>query len=298
MRFADAWVMMPVLAKDDLVPRRADDPLSRNMAKWFHRQSDKIDQGSTIDDVIADMDACGIEKALLSARHYAFHPDSRPRGVFETTHGMSDEAFDMFMDEQAEAIARYPGRLYGSVMIDCFGVMRSYRQLERAVKDYGCKAIRVMGAFSGVSFTHPLFYPIYAKCAELDVPVTINIGVPGPSRSASTQRPIDLDDILLAFPELTVVGAHIGHPWHLETLAMLQKHDNFYLMTSGFAPKYVPAEIIQYMNSRGPHKVMWASDRPLISMERATQEAQELPLKEEVLKRYAYDNLVDVMRLD
>ena len=66
MRFADAWVMMPVLAKDDLVPRRPDDPLSRSMAKWFHRQSDQMDQGSTITDVIAEMDACGIEKALLS----------------------------------------------------------------------------------------------------------------------------------------------------------------------------------------------------------------------------------------
>ena len=79
---------------------------------------------------------------------------------------------------------------------------------------------------------------------------------------------------------------------------MLQKHDNFYLMTSGFAPKYVPTEIIHYMNTRGPQKVMWASDRPLISMDRATREAQELPLKDGVLKRYVYDNLVEVMRLE
>ena len=111
---------------------------------------------------------------------------------------------------------------------------------------------------------------------ELNIPVVINIGFPGPLRYAKYQRPLDLDDVCITFPELTVVATHIGHPWHLETVALLQKHANFRLMTSGFVPKYVPQEIIYTLNTRAQHKVMFSADYPIQDFQRCVDEALKL----------------------
>jgi predicted TIM-barrel fold metal-dependent hydrolase len=247
-----------------------------------------------MEEFIDTMDACSVGKALLCARAPWGHQATRPTGPFTISQGVADDVFDQLCAEQSELTTRFAGRLYGSVMVDPLGVSRSYRQVERAVKEYGCKAVRIMPSMSGLPIDHPLYYPIYAKCDELKVPLTVNLGVPGPWRPARLQQPMLLDDVLLAFPELKIVGTHIGHPWHLETVALLQKHPNFFLMTSGWAPKYVPAEIIHFLNTRGAHQVMWASDFPLVGIERATQEARELPIKAEVFERYARDNCLEI----
>jgi predicted TIM-barrel fold metal-dependent hydrolase len=293
----DAWANMPVPADKKLIPDVGDDPLLSNVGRWFHRQGGQMDSGASLVDFVKMMDDAGISKTLIAARHGWDHPDFKPRGVFETTHGISDEIFDQFCQEQADMVKAYPDRLFGTAHIDPLGGLQAFRQLERAVKDFGCVAARLMPAMPGIPIDDPRCYPIYARCADLGVPITINLGVPGPMRAARLQRPMLLDEILLAFPELIVVGTHIGHPWHLETVALLQKHPNFFLMTSGWAPKYVPKEILDFMNSRGANRVMFASDFPLLSMERTVQEALKLPLKENVLERYMGANCVEVFKL-
>jgi len=253
--------------------------------------------GTTLEEFIAMMDASSVGKAVMCARAPWGHPATRPTGPFTVSQGVADDIFDQVCQEQGDIVARYPGRLYGTVMVDPLGVSRSYRQVERAVKEYGCIAVRIMPSMSGLPLDHALYYPIYAKCDELGVPLTVNLGIPGPMRSARLQQPMLLDDVLLAFPQLKIVGTHVGHPWHIETVGLLQKHPNFSLMTSGWAPRYIPAEIIHFMNTRGSRQVMWASDFPLVGIERATREAKELPLKPEVFDRYARDNCIETFGL-
>src|SRR5262249_15072854 len=130
-----------------------------------------------------------------------------------------------------------------------------------------------------------------------DIPIAMNVGVPGPLWAGWVQEPMLLDEILLAFPELTIVGTHVGHPWHAETVALLQKHANFYLMTSGWLPKYLPSELIAFMNTRGAHKVMWSSDYPVQPFQRCVDEALRLPLRDGVLHRYMRTNALEVFRL-
>jgi hypothetical protein len=298
MKFIDGWSNMPMLTKDELVNEFADEVLNSNVNKWFKTSGGSRGPGASPEDLVAMMDAAGVEKTIISALHSWSHPDTRPRGVFQATAGQPDDIFDAFLEQMATATTKHKGRLYGSALIDPMGGLRAYRQLDRAVKDYGCVAIRVMAAMFGEPYDHPLYYPIYAKCADLGVPITMNLGYPGPMRSAKLQHPALLDDILLAFPELTVVGTHIGHPWHLETLALLQKHPNFYLMTSGWSPKYIPVEIVHFMNTRGKGQVIWASDFPLLSVERAANDALELPLKDDAMQAYCHDNCLEVFNLD
>jgi predicted TIM-barrel fold metal-dependent hydrolase len=176
--------------------------------------------------------------------------------------------------------------------------MTAVRQVERAVRDYGFNHIWMMPVLAGLPANHPTWYPIYAKCVELGIPVKVNVGVPGPLRFGLLQQTMNMDEICIAFPELTVVGCHVGHPWHLETVALLQKHANFYLVTSGFAPKHVPKEIYDVVNRRVPHKLMWSSDYPILPVQRCAREGWEVPLKDEVKRRYLRENTIEVFRLD
>lgn len=293
--YADAWVNIPVPGEDLLV---GPDVLSANVNKLFKTYGKDKARGSTVDELVEHMNAAGVEKALLSARASWDHPHTRPRGVFQQTAGVPDDIFDTFLAEMVDATTKYPGRIFGTVVLDPWGAMTTLRQLERAVKDGGMVAARLFPAGSGAPIDHPLCYPIYAKCIELGIPITVNVGVPGPLRPASLQHPSRLDEVLLAFPELVVVGTHIGHPWHLDTVALLQKYPNFHLMTSGFAPKYVPQEILRHLNSRGSRQVMWASDYPLLPVERAAREGAELEFKsDEIKNRYMRDNCLEVFKI-
>jgi uncharacterized protein len=297
MGYVDAWINMPTRAGERLV-NNEHDPLSSNVRKWFHTQNEARKTGDSVSDVIAMMDKAGVDKVLVSARHSWDHPATRPRGVFETTYGMPDDIFDMFAAEMAKHVAENKGRVYGSVLIDPWGAMQAVRQLERAVKEYGMVAARLFPAGQGIPLNHPLCYPVYAKCIELDIPITANIGFPGPMRSALLQQPILLDEVLLSFPELKLVGTHVGHPWHNDTVALLRKHPNFSLMTSGWAPKHVPQEIMHHLNTRGSRQVMWASDYPLLSIQRAVDEAEALEYRsDEIKQRYTRDNCLELFKL-
>ncbi len=137
---------------------------------------------------------------------------------------------------------------------------------------------------------HRLYYPIYAKCIELDLPISVNTGIPGPPMPGACQHPLYLDRVCLDFPELKLVMAHGADPWWDVAIRLMLKYPNLYLMTSAYSPKYFPAELIHYMNTRGQNKIMFATDHPVISMERCMKEAAELDLRDGVLDKYLYAN--------
>jgi predicted TIM-barrel fold metal-dependent hydrolase len=143
-----------------------------------------------------------------------------------------------------------------------------------------------------------VYYPLYAKCIELGVPISINTGIPGPPMPAEPQRPLYLDEVCLFFPELVLIMAHGADPWWGEAIRLLLKYPNLYMMTSAYAPKYLPAELIQFMNTRGQNKVLFASDHPVLSFERCLAEAEALPFRDGVLEKYLRSNALAVFRWD
>ena len=115
---------------------------------------------------------------------------------------------------------------------------------------------------------------------------------------AEPQRPLYLDEVCLFYPELKIVMAHGADPWWGEAIRLLLKYPNLYLMTSAYAPKYLPAELIQFMNTRGQHKVLFASDHPVLPFDRCLAEAGALPFREGVLEKYLRENALAVFRWD
>ena len=133
--------------------------------------------------------------------------------------------------------------------------------------------------WTGIPIDDPLNYPLYTAACDLGVPVCINVGVPGPMKPARLQRTILVDEVALCFPDLPIVMSHVGDPWVDETIAMLVKHPNVYLMTAGFAPKYLPEPLVRFMDCTGRDKVMWSSYFPIMTVERTLREGKDLPLR-------------------
>ncbi|HEV3113354.1 MAG TPA: amidohydrolase family protein [Candidatus Binataceae bacterium] len=286
-KLIDAFLQVPPLAGKKLV--RHIDP---NIDKWF-KPGEQVRHGFTVDDLVRDMDAAGVERGVMTAGVMRLPPSP-----YSVGQGISDETYEKICVRVAEMVQQYPGRFHTCFGLDPTGMMRAVRWLVRAVNEFGFRSAWIMPSLVGLPPNHACYYPIYAKCVELGIPIKLNVGVPGPLRPASMQYPMALDEVLLAFPELIVVGCHLGHPWTNEMVALLQKHRNFYLITSAWAPKYIPAELWNLANKRGPDRLMWASDHPLVSLERCAREGWEVPLNDNARRGYLRDNVLKVFKFD
>jgi len=138
-----------------------------------------------------------------------------------------------------------------------------------------------------------VYYPLYAKCAELDLPLCVNTGIPGPPIPGEVQHPIHLDRVCVRFPELRLCMIHGADPWWDVAIRMLIKYRNLRLMTSAWSPKRLPEGLLHFMRTRGAGKVIFASDWPVLRMDRVVPEARALDLPPDVLDKYLYRNAAD-----
>jgi uncharacterized protein len=141
------------------------------------------------------------------------------------------------------------------------------------------------------------YYPIYAKCVELDLPVLINVGMPGPRVPGWTQDPIHLDDVMWFFPDLKVVMKHGGEPWTDMCVKLMLKWPNLYFTTSGFAPRYYPGAAIEYANTRGADRLIFSGYFPLLGYEEIFSQLEDLPLRDHVWPKMFSENARNLFRL-
>ena len=138
-----------------------------------------------------------------------------------------------------------------------------------------------------------VYYPLYAKCAELELPLCVNTGLPGPPIPGEVQNPIHLDRVCVRFPELKLCMIHGADPWWDVAIRLLIKYANLRIMTSAWSPKRLPDSLLHYMRTRGKNKVIFASDWPVLRQSRVVPEALALDLPPEVLDNYLYNNAND-----
>lgn len=167
------------------------------------------------------------------------------------------------------------------------------RELTAVVADLPVAYTVVGPSFWGDGMYPPsdaVYYPLYAKCAEIDLPLCVNTGLPGPPIPGEAQNPIHLDRVCVRFPELRLCMIHGADPWWDVAIRMLIKYQNLRLMTSAWSPKRLPEPLLHYMRTRGPKKVIFASDWPVLRQSRVVPEAKALDLPPEVLDDYLYNN--------
>jgi hypothetical protein len=170
----------------------------------------------------------------------------------------------------------------------------------RAHETYGVKAATAFpcGLCPQVPINDKKFYPLYAKCVELDIPVCICAGVPGPRVPMMAQDVALLDEVCWFFPDLKIVTRHGCEPWTELAVKLMLKWPNLYYSTSAFAPRHYPKAIIDYANTRGADKIMYAGYFPMgLSLERIFKEMPQVPFKDEVWPQFLRGNAMRVFKL-
>ena len=246
-----------------------------------------VGEGLTHDQMLALMDSAGIERALLIATK------TGQLGLPGSWH--------LPYAIVAQAVQQHPDRFSGLAGLDPTEGMAGVRALERAVKDDGFVGAHFYPHWFELAPDHARWYPFYAKCVELDIPVQLQVGqslvydLNRPLKSVG--RPITLDTVACDFPELKLVGIHVGIPWTDEMIAMSWKHRNLYIGCDAHSPRYWPQSFIHYLNSYGQDKVIFGTDYPVLDFERTRREIEALGLKEGVLQKLLRDNARQLYRL-
>jgi uncharacterized protein len=230
---------------------------------------DDLAKGPTVEGLLAAMDDAGIATGVLTSGL------SDP----ERTHRKGGYAAEDFI-----AIAeQHPGRFLVAPTVDRAGKPLANVQRVRELAEHPAVVmVRVTPLVEQYELNHRLYYPVYAACEELGLPVSINVGIPGPQVRSRCQDPVLLEDVLIDFPTLTVVGAHMGHPYEALLIQYMLKWPQLHLMTSAYLATYMDPALVRFMDSsRGRGRVLFASDHPVIPAKKALDAARALPLSEE-----------------
>ena len=257
-------------------------PEIRDLIKWWHME--KTFRPYTVEEVIAIMDAANVEKALI--------PNFQQR-----SYQRKDMISDVSADAVAELVATRPDRFAGLYGINPYKKMDGVRELERAVKELGFKGAHLHAYGFERAVNDRDFWPYYAKCVELDVPVVMQIGHSAEIMPSALGRPILLDDIAIYFPQLRIVAAHTGWPWVEELVAMSWKHPNVYIGTTAHMPRYWPPALIDYMKTRGKGKVLFGTDFPVLNHKYCIDQIEQMGLPEDTKSLLLRDVAVKVFKL-
>ncbi len=208
-------------------------------------------------------------------------------------------------DYIADITKRYPERFVGFACVDPWKGRRALQELDRAVKSLGLHGVKFHPTMQAFYPDDERFYGLWEKCRDLQVPVVVHTGTSafgGASPGGSGilldySRPIYIDGLAADFPEMPIIAAHIGWPWHEELLAIALQKTNVYIDLSGWIPKYLPSQVLTYANTLLSDRMLFGSDHPYIDPARWLEEFDKLPLKLDVKQKILLDNARKLLKL-
>ena len=268
----DVWMQHPT-------KRHLNHPMFSSLRRWNKEEVEKEIEPPKLEMTIAIMNQANVKKGLICS-------------------WQNQEGDLISNSEVAECVNRYPDRLVGIASAPIHKPVQAVKELRTYVKNYGFKGLRIVQWHWNLPPTHAYFYPLYAACVELDIPVCLQVGHTGPLMPSEVGRPIPyIDQIALDFPNLRIVCGHIGYPWTSEMIAVATKHINVYIDTSAYTTKRYPRELVAYMKSHGKDKVMFGTNYPMITPKKCLENIEDLSLSEEVTKKFLYQNSIRVFKL-
>ncbi len=203
-------------------------------------------------------------------------------------------------DVGRDAMQRHPDRFIPSVSADGNNGVDEVRKIRRAHTEFGLRAVGTFpaGCHPQIPIDHARWYPIYSVCAELGIPVFICAGIPGPRLPSMCQHVELLDIVCYDFPELTIVTRHGCEPWTELAVKLMLKWPNLHYSTSAFAPQHYNQRIIDYANTRGSDKIIYAGYWPMgLTYERIMGDMPSVPFKDHVWPKFLRENALRVLGL-
>jgi len=267
----DVWMQHPTV-------QFINHPMFESLRRWMgiEQVTDEIPLEVTIE----SMDEAGVEKGLICAWW-------GPGGALISN------------DEVASLVRQFPDRLIGIASVDLYRPMEGIRELRRCVREMGFKGLRIVQWYWNLPPDDRRYYPLYAECIELGIPVCLQVGHTGPLCPSEPGRPIPyIDVIALEFPELMILGGHIGYPWTVEMIAVATKHTNVYIDTSAYVAKRFPAELVDYMKGNGKKKVLFGTNYPMLTAARCLRDLDSLGLDDEPRRLFLRDNARRIFKID
>jgi predicted TIM-barrel fold metal-dependent hydrolase len=219
--------------------------------------------------------------------------------------GVRGELLATHVDEVYPVLQKYPDRFFGWCGINPLGGMETLRYIEYAVKSLGFKGVHVYPHWFGVPINDRTYWPIYAKCCELGVPITLQVGRQSPRSGAKLcAPPVWLEDVAFDFPELTLIGLHIGVPMDYEMTSAAIGYENIYIIADAHPPSTWSKNFVDFIAQRGflnidgMKKVMWGTDWPVQTITQSLKEVRELDLPAEALDGLLGENAIRILGLD
>jgi predicted TIM-barrel fold metal-dependent hydrolase len=237
----------------------------------------------SIEAMVGKMDEANVERVFITQTKMWSHRN----------HWMY---MDTSLDEVAQYTRRYPARFVGLAGYNPFRIAESLREIETAVRDHGFKGVYVHVYGFDIPLHDPKMYPLYAKCVELDVPVSMQVGHVLEAMPSEHARPMYLDRIACDFPDLKMVGAHTGWPWVEELLSVCYKWDNVWLGIDAWMPRYLKPEIVQFIGSRmGQDRCLWGTNG--LPWKESLDQVAQLGIRPEARRKLLRDNAVQLFKL-
>jgi len=267
----DGWVN---LIPEAFAARWVAEESQRGVVELF---GEDLAKGPTVEGLVGAMDESGVDLAVLTGG--LADPERAHRA-----NGYAPEDF-LAIAEQ------HPGRFVVAATVERAAKPgRNCARVRELAQHPALAMVRVTPLVEQYELNHRLYYPVYAVCEELGLPVSINVGIPGPQVRSRCQDPVLLEDVLIDFPGLTVVGAHMGHPYEALLIQYMLKWPQLHLMTSAYLATYMDPALVRFMDSsRDRGRVLFASDHPVLPVAKALGAARKLPLSEEGMALFLGD---------
>lgn len=294
----DAFLHGPWIGRDES-PRsvaRADrsewigDPRLRRVMRTFKHVDGEDGQEAhmSVSDLLAAMAANGVERGIIVTKVY---------------YSATQEAVTSLNRDFARMSVEGGGKLKWVASLvppelgaaSYWDVMQNTREIDGFIDDPNLCGVHITPSPWGILPNDRWFYPVYAKCVERRLPVFTYIGAPGPLWPMEPNNPAHLDDVALAFPDLTIVAHHLGDPWANLAIRLAVRHDNFYVCTSAWSPKSYPASLLAFLKSKfhgvwGCEKLIFASDFPLLSLDSVARDVRALDVAPQQLEKFVFSN--------
>lgn len=271
MTIIDAWIQHPT-------PDFVAHDMFASLRRWMGIT--EIPDAFPIEFTSGALESAGVDRALVTAW-------VGPSGTLISN------------DEVAAVVKARPDLFVGVASVDIMKPMSAVRELRRAVKDLGLRALRILPWLWGLPPNDRRYYPLYAECIELGIPFCLQVGHAGPLCPSEPGRPIPyLDEVAVDFPELVIVGGHIGYPWTEEMIALCTKYENVHIDTSAYKPKRYPAALVDYMKRHGRKKVLFGSNFPMVMPGDCLAQVDDLGLDDEAKALFLGGNAARVFGLD
>src|ERR1700750_1123054 len=204
----------------------------------------------------------------------------------------------------AAACRDYPDVFTGLGSIDPHKGEAAVAEVED-IAALGLRGVKFHPSLQAFAPDDPQYWPIFAACERHGLLALFHTET---SASGARQpggqgiridlaHPIKLDPVAAAHPELTVVAAHFGWPWHMDLIAIALHKTNVYIDISGWAPRRIPAEVIRELRGRLSGQFLWGSDYPFIAPERCLSELEGLDIPADAMRAVLHDNAARVLGL-